>query len=76
MENSFTFIAVYSNMFSIKKYMSSEWTETTYRFQSVNVMGVFLLLPGNQVDIHCEVQIDQFSWVFLFVPHIKFHGIL
>lgn len=56
--------------------MSSEWTETTYRFQSVNVMGVFLLLPGNQVDIHCEVQIDQFSWVFLFVPHIKFHGIL
>lgn len=39
-------------------------------------MKVVFLLPGNQADIHSEVQVEQFSWVFLFVPHIKFHGIL
>lgn len=24
----------------------------------VTVMRVFFLLPGNQVDVHCEVQIE------------------
>lgn len=38
--------------------------------------GSVFLLPGNQVDIHHEVQIEQFSWAFLFVPHIKLHGVL
>lgn len=38
--------------------------------------GSVFLLPGNQVDIHHEVQIEQFSWASLFVPHIKLHGVL
>lgn len=70
METSFNFMVVYSNMLNREK-------EAGFRVGNyVNVIGVFFVLPGNQVDIHCEVQIEQFSWVFLFVPHIKFHGVL
>lgn len=72
MKTHLIFIAVYSNILSRK----------TYSFQSrplckcdENVFP-FFLKPGNQVDIHYEVHIEQFSWAFLFVPHIKFHGIL
>lgn len=32
-----------------------------------NVMRVFFLLPGNQVDIHCEVQIEQFSLGYFYL---------
>lgn len=70
MENYFNFMALYSNMFNREK-------QAVFRVGNyVNVIGVFFVLPGNQVDIHCEVQIEQFSWVFLFVPRIKFHGVL
>lgn len=30
-------------------------------------MRVFFLLPGNQVDIHCEVQIEQFSLGYFYL---------
>lgn len=68
-EKSFNFIAVYSDMLNRKNILFSE--RATNKCD-----GSVFLLPGNQVDIHHEVQIEQFSWAFLFVPHIKLHGVL